>query len=442
MGLRVYSQPMPLPSVYQQRVGPTAATIAIDMRPSYDDLDVIIIGAGVAGLSAAQDLQQAGKKIVVLEARNRIGGRIYTRRDIADVPVELGGELVHGTQAATWEVIRREGIKTVELGHPENLDQDARDLDFSRLPKPDPYENVDQYLQRLNLAGKHMPSYLQFLNFDDEPLRRMSARFFFAYYSPQSAEGEQYGEHDFRVPEGYDQLPKALAKGIPVRLQAIVQEVSWEAGEVEVSFLQNRKVETLKARTVLITLPIGILRHGDVRFTPALPLEKTAAIQNFSTVDVAKMIYIFDTKVLPEGVDQLRDFTNNPPMWWRGTAGHSDTAGDVVVAWTAGDNARVLLEQDYEKALTTGLTSLRKLLQKPDIQPVRSIMHNWAGDPYTRGAYSFPLTDWDDAYFALGRPVSHTLFWAGEATSDENDSTVHGAYESGKRAAAEILESL
>ena len=80
--------------------------------------DVIIIGAGVAGLSAAQKLVQAGKQVLVLEARDRIGGRLYTRHDLAEVPIELGGELVHGTQAATWEVINSSGIRTAELRAP------------------------------------------------------------------------------------------------------------------------------------------------------------------------------------------------------------------------------------------------------------------------------------------------------------------------------------
>lgn len=403
-----------------------------------ENYDVIIVGAGVAGLSAAQKLQRAGKRVVVLEARDRIGGRLYTRRDLAEVPVELGGELVHGTQAATWGIINQENIRTTELRAPSGPEPAAPD--FSRLPKPYPHENVEQYLARINLDGRRMPPYLQFLSVDDEPLRRMDARFFFAYYSHQSAQGELYGDHDFRVPDGYDQLPQALARDITVRTQSIVQEIHWSDEGVKVLFLHNRHIVTAKARAVVITLPIGVLRHGDVRFVPALPAEKTHAIQSFSTVDVAKMIYIFDKKVLPDGVDQLHDFTNNPPMWWRGSAGHPQAKGDVVIAWTAGDNARALLEQDYETALYTGLRSLRRLLDDDMLLPANGIMYNWAGDPYARGAYSFLLTGSNEAHDALGKPVGNTLFWAGEATSNENGSTVHGAYESGLRAAGEILE--
>ncbi len=402
--------------------------------------DVIIIGAGIAGLAAAQRLQRAGKRVIVLEARDRIGGRLYTRRDLAEVPVELGGELVHGTQAATWGLINQEGIRTTELRAPGG--SEAPQMDFAQLPKPQAQENVEQYLARVNLDGRRMPPYLQFLSVDDEPLRRMNARFFFAYYSHQSAQGELYGDHDFRVPDGYDQLPRALAKDIAIRTQAIVQEIHWSDSGTSVLFLHGRRVETAEARAVIITLPIGVLRHGDVRFTPALPAEKTNAIQSFSTVDVAKMIYVFDKKVLPDGVDQLYDFANNPPMWWRGSAGHPQAAGDVVIAWTAGDNARALLEQDYEAALQTGLHSLRRLLGDESLLPVNGIMHNWAGDPYARGAYSFLLAESDEARTMLAAPVGNTLFWAGEATSSENGSTVHGAYESGLRAADEILERI
>jgi monoamine oxidase len=403
-------------------------------------LDVIVVGAGVSGLAAAQALKQAGKRIVVLEARDRIGGRIFTRRDIAEIPVELGGELVSGTQAATWPLIREHGIRTVELA-PANASERLR-LDFSKLPKPHAHEDVAEYLARINMGGKHMPPYLQFLSMDDEPFRRMEARFFFAYYSHQSASGELYGEHDFRVPDGYDQVPHVLAKGVPLRLKAVVQEIEWSETQAKVLFLHNHKIEAVQAKTVLLTLPIGILRHGDVHFSPALPPSKIAAIQNFSTVDVAKMIYTFDHPVLPDDIDQLHDFKSNPPMWWRGSAGHNDYDGDVIVAWTAGDNARTLLEQDYETALFTGLQSLRKLLDNDDLMPTKAIMHNWAGDPYTRGAYSFSLTGSDEAHDILGRPVGNTLFWAGEATNAKHQSTVHGAYESGLRAAEQILQNL
>jgi monoamine oxidase len=115
----------------------------------------------------------------------------------------------------------------------------------------------------------------------------------------------------------------------------------------------------------------------------------------------------------------------------------------VAVGWGAGDSARKLLAMEYDDALAAGLETLRKVAGKPGLTPVRRIVHNWAGDPYARGAYSFvPRGSTASVYDALAAPTADKLFWAGEATYGKDPATVHGAYESGLRAAAEVKQAL
>ncbi len=408
-----------------------------------------MIGAGMAGLTAAHALAEAGANVVVLEARERIGGRLYTRRDLADTPVELGGELIHGRGAATWALVAGEPpVKTAELPHVEDEGTtkapSIKEVDFASLPTPLQTENLAEYIDRAGLGGEHLPDELRYMDMDEEPLRLMSAAYVMQWYRGSVESGELYGEHDFRIPGGYDQLLEPLAKGLNIQLGARVERIDWSDSEhVTVSYFQAGQVHTATARAVVCTLPVGVLQHNDVQFVPALPAEKFEAMHAVSTVDIAKLIYVFDEHVLPEVTGQLFAQDQNPSMWWNGTFGNSMATGDIVIGWAAGTKARELLAMDYAAALEYGCKSLGAILRKPDLKPKVQIMHNWAGDPYARGAYSFvPPGVAASVHDELAKPTANKIFWAGEATNGKNPSTVHGAYESGLRAATEARSAL
>lgn len=410
-------------------------------------LDAIVVGAGTAGLAAARRLHAAGTRLVVLEARDRVGGRVYTRHDLGPTPVELGGEFVHGHYAQTWELVREHGITTVEMKESSDHEPDGasvHDEAWRNLPEPGPRETMADYLARHGLRGESIPREIRYIDVDNEPLSRWNARALRDWLMPSRANGDEvYGEHDFRVPGGYDQIVDVLAEGLPITFEATVSGIDYtDPDGVTVTYRTNGALHQVVASAVVITLPVGVLKHNDVTFTPALPHSHQEAIQAFGLVDVAKLIYVFPGQVLPEGVTVLDDEGHVPPSWLSGSHGMASRSETVLVGWAAGDSARRLLRVERDEALDLGLASLRRLLGNPGLQPTRTLFHQWGADPFARGAYTFvphaaPSTINDQ----LAQPVDGRLFWAGEATFALDPATVNAAYASGKRAAGELLAS-
>jgi len=193
--------------------------------------DVIVVGAGMAGLKAGYDLQQSGKSAVILEARERIGGRIWTDRTFSDVPIELGAELVHGERAETWDLLRSQRIRTVgsnRVGlrsqhggwrNPLRWFSSWHRLGLSAAPQDD--ESAAQYLTRMNIDSQDIPFDLRLLEIDSEPLERWSALEVFGGDLESEAD-----DGDYRVIGGYDQLFQKLAASLEIHLSQAVTHIT------------------------------------------------------------------------------------------------------------------------------------------------------------------------------------------------------------------------
>jgi monoamine oxidase len=407
--------------------------------------EVIVIGAGVAGLKAARDLAAEGRSVLVLEARDRIGGRIHTVRDRAPIPVELGAELIHGESAETWAVFRAQRVQTWRLStiwergsdgawqDAASHDDDDADWELPTLPYPD--ESVGAFLTRIGLQPDQYPPGVLHLVLDSAELSELSAQAALDLLAETTASGEQYGDADFRVIGGYDQLPRALADGLDVRLGKGVETIEWGGQPVRVICADGSVYE---AGQVVITLPVGVLQARGVRFVPDLPPARWNAIDSLGISDVVKLHLLFDAPVLPPGVDAVFDLGCVPTFWWNASAGNPNFAGELLVGWAVGAAARSLLALDESEALAQALNSLRDLLNQPDLTPRTAALHHWNDDPYARGAYTHTPPGAHTARAVLAAPLEGRLFWAGEAT-DTFYGTVQGAYRSGARAAREIL---
>ncbi len=419
------------------------------MNISAHETDVIVVGAGMAGLKAAFDLRAATLSTVILEARDRAGGRIHTDRTVANVPIERGAELIHTSDAETWELVRRQHLKTHAVGAQSirlatgqwgNATHIGGDFDESLLThEPAPHEDIVTYLATMNIERADYPMLLRLFELDSERLDRLGALAMVNRLTGQAENGEPYGEHDYWVLGGYDQLFAPLVESAPIHYNQAVKQVEWSAHGVRITTQQG---VIYTARTVILTLPIGVLKAGHVRFTPELPPAKQKAIAHFGVSDIVKLAYIFAGETLPRKVDVIIDERGNPPIFWNSSVGNRHFSGEMLVGWAAGDNARELIRLGETEALALGLKSLRSALDQPDLMPLHARMIHWNDDPFTLGAYSYlpPLAE--NAPSALAAPIDNVLFWAGEATDTLWYSTVHGAYRSGARAAAQVRAAL
>lgn len=414
-----------------------------------------VIGAGAAGLAAARDLRDAGHEVVVFEARDRIGGRVWTDRGFADHPVELGAEFVHGDRVATWHLIRRLGLRTrlwekredslVRLETGERLTMTearahrpefeiTRSWDLPDVP-PRPAEDWRSYLVRLGFDRDQL-QYVQraFANASGEAMRFLSARAMLELIRDNDHES---GSGDYRILDGYDRLIDALALDLDVRLGAAVETVVWRPGGGLELHLADRARH--RADALVVTAPVGVLQADAIRFEPALPEAKRSALAGLRMGPVIKLVYRFGAPIAPEGVSALYA-ADNPPMWWSPSAGH-DTDRPVWTAFVSGGWAFDLLDLGPERALAEGLAALQRELGR-GLEPEDARLIAWPDDPWARGGYSFVLPGLEAARAGLAAPTP-PLFWAGEATEPENRAaTVHGAYLSGRRAAAEAAAHL
>lgn len=417
-------------------------------------MKVLVIGAGIAGLSAAWHLRKAGIDASVLEARDRIGGRVWTSRDFADIPVEFGAELIHGRSpdVNTWHWVEKLGLRTwnwnklddsmirteggawLTMGQARAMSPEldvTRSWELGDVPVPDAEESLADYLRRIGFSD-HQLRYVQrsFANAEGDSMRYLNAKAH-AHLFKDSDGADDYS--DYRILDGYDAYYEKLAEGLDIRLGSVVEAIDWSNG----AQVATAAGELHRADAAVVTLPLGVLQAERVAFKPALPPHKQDALAGLKMGPVMKMVYLFDEHILDPSIGAIYA-KGNPPMWWSPSLGRD--SGQVV--WTAfftGDYARELLPLGEEAALRHGLAALRSEIGQPDLRFVKARWVNWPEDEFALGGYSVCLPGQYDARDKLAQP-SPPLYWAGEASAPHHlTATVHGAYFSGQRAANEII---
>jgi monoamine oxidase len=412
--------------------------------------EVVIIGAGMAGLAAAQRLRAAGLSPLVIEARGRVGGRVWTDRSRGIV--ELGAEFIHGKKAITWELIKQAGLSSA-LWPSEELEASGEAYRFAQqgqlLPSHDDlgrqaqslyhlveqYEGPDQsateFMATLaapdDLAAKFALDWLA--NVENADVTRLSAQ---ALGLDRRMDTAGWGD-DFHLIEGYDSLATLLAQGLTIWLNTAVTRIDWnEAGAT--LFLSNH--QSVQTRRVIMTVPLGLLQRGVPEFRPALSSEKQNATTVLAMGAVAKLPLWFERPFWPPFA-----FLHTDGLilaWW---PVYSEQ-GAVLMGYTGGPAALRLAALGHEAAVEQGLTEVATLFGSVARETfVKGQLVDWSGDPWARGGYSYtPIGAGQTARAILAAPVVSTLFFAGEATATiGHTATVHGAIASGRRAAEEIL---
>ena len=420
-----------------------------------DKADVLVIGGGAAGLAAAQTLTAAGAKVILLEARERLGGRILTDHS-AGFPVELGAEFVHGRSPEILQPATHAGLELAEVagemrrkrnglwGDSGHIMAEVNHL-FENMPAQQPDHSFKQYIDSSRYSTETKQLALNFVEgFHAADPERVSVHWLIR---ATQAEEEIDGETSFRVRHGYNGLVNAMAGQInpqrcEFRLSSAVKEVRWQRGEVMV----KTPAQEFHAPRAIITLPLGVLKSGAVRFEPPLR-SKEQPMRLLAMGPVIRVSFCFRDKFweeLPEMRNLSFLFTDDPqfPTWWSS----NPLPYPILTGWAAGRYARALAGLTCDDLVRSALESLGRILEI-DQGDLRSrlqlgLVHDWQADPFSCGAYSYVVCGGLGAPLALAEPIEDTLFFAGEAANTEgHNGTVHGAIGSGKRAAEELLRA-
>jgi monoamine oxidase len=438
------------------------------MAMSTDRCDVLVVGAGVAGLSAAFRLTRAGLTVTVVEARDRIGGRLHTLRDPrAPVPVELGAEFVHGEARRTHRLLRDAGVEPVPL-----TGESWRARGGRVEPGEEVWRGIGRVFAGLDPRRKPDRSFAAFLRAEGGRLPAQDLEAALAFVEGFfAADPEVVGERGLaressegaadssRVPGGYDLLARHLADGLApdsILLGRTARRVTWRPGHVEVDTVASTNggaPTTLQAAAVVVTVPLPILARPDsdagLAFDPPLPgLER--ALQGLVMGSVVRVTLAFDRPL--RGADPLLPAPRGrlgPPSFLHAT-GRSFSAfwtpeppeAPALIAWSGGSRSTELpvgTEAVAQRALVDLAAATGTDLERLRTALTGAWHHDWRSDPWALGAYAYVAVGGSGAPAALARPVESTVYLAGEATSTEGIGTVEGALESGERAADSIL---
>lgn len=439
------------------------------MPRSASEFDVVVIGAGAAGLSAASALCAQGFSVCLLEARDRLGGRIHTLREPGlPIPLELGAEFIHGRAAPTLEWLAKINEPIVDatqtrwmrtrntLQRSDALfDELKRGLSSIRRPAKDlPFGEFLDTVAKRKLAPR-VRTFARMLveGFDAADASRVST---FEILDEWSGDGAADAP-TFRPLTGYasviDALAGTLRERAHIQLNALVKEIRWSRGAVAVSGTHLGKPFNIQASPAVIALPLGVLQtpahlpYG-VEFTPALK-EKHAPLALLASGPVIKVILHFHEPFW-ERLDggRYRDaaFFQAPqrpfPTFWTSLPMRSS----IVVAWSAGPNAARMTGRPDGEIVREAIQSFQSVFGgRTSILEHLSVarLHDWLADPLSSGAYSYVLAGGRGARSALAKPVQDTLFFAGEAVDLSGEAaTVAGALSSGRRAADELLRAM
>jgi monoamine oxidase len=423
-----------------------------------------VLGAGIAGLAAAEHLAAAGSKVVILEGRDRLGGRIHTLHPPAlGHPVELGAEFVHGRPPDLRALIRAADLALDQLpewhereqGGVERPQPDIRDL-VQQLLGSDPEKEPDRpvaELVRQRGAGISRGRWaaVQYIeSFHGAELDKFGSH---ALAEAEAAETED-GEQSFRIREGYDRLIEWIRARLPtgsveLRLEARITDIEWRPGLVRVSTRDPRgRSSDVTGSKAIITLPLGVLKAaqgsaGAVRIEPAPPGWSTS-LDALHMGTAQRIVLHFEEMWWAKPDGSLPSFVHGAdepfPVWWTSLP----KKRPILTGWAGGPHAVPLAGLTGEALLARALESAGAIFGEPPAalrdRLVQSYAHDWLSDPFAMGAYSYGGVGAREARRLLAAPVSGTLFLAGEAIAEcGRNATVHGALASGRRAAREAV---
>jgi monoamine oxidase len=419
-----------------------------DIRPN--GKTVVVIGAGISGLAAAKKLKQKGFTVVILEAQEKVGGRIRTDRSLG-VAFDEGASWIHGSKGnLITNLAARSGANTFftdddnigvfdidgtaysgnVLTNAENQFNDALDAVAKAGMVTQSFEQVFNSLypaQANNRLWKYMLS--AFLEFDTAgDISKLSSKYFY--------DDEQFGGEDVIVTNGYDKMTDFLAQGLNVRLNTRVSSVDYSTAKVKV--VANGNV--FEADYVIVSVPLGVLKNGAIAFSPALPNDKSTAISKTNMGNMNKFLLVWNTAFwdinrqyigyTPETKGKFNYFLNVKKF----------APINALMTFAFGDYATVTENMSDGSVVDEIMLHLKNIYGSNIPNPNGLLRTKWSQNINAYGAYSYATNGTTTADFdTLAKAVNNRLFFAGEHTSRDYRGTVHGAYLSGIREADKII---
>lgn len=422
--------------------------------------NTIIIGAGVSGLTAAKQLHQAHQDVLIIEAKDRLGGRVHTDYNWG-FAIDLGATWIHGIEHNPLIPLLKQ--QTIVLNSYNNSKSTDMLKDFAlynsegkpvsdnslKLFSSLAYEFI-RYSKTQNIMHSFAQNFTAFAQkkkldaeqrallhyaleniytyeFADD-LTQLSRNVYSAYESSTSS-----GKNAF-IPAGYFQLFQQFSRHIPIHLHQIVQQIDYADDDVRVI----TQKDTYHAKRVIITVPLGVLKANKIIFHPSLPKEKSNAIAQLKMGNYEKLYLLFDKVFWDKNKEWIGMLPKNEEEAFNIFNYYKYTKKPVLIVFTAGKLARDREKKGHLKEWA--MHHLRTIYGVNIPEPIKVKQSHWINDPFTLGSYSYlPINVDKNVVALLAKPVADKLYFAGEATSTTDPSTVHGAYLSGLRAAHEIL---
>lgn len=416
---------------------------------------ILIIGAGIAGLGAARQLHDAGHNVTVIEARSRVGGRIWTSRVWENAPVDLGASWIHGQVGNPMTSLAEQaGLKRFETDYENAILYDSSgdvvsDAAWDRLEAHYAALMADAALIATDAMTLHEAmtqtaqwktatplAQQQLLHMVNTTIEHEFAGSIHEISASNIDDSAAYGGSDVMFPEGYGQICDALAQDLDIQLDHVVERII----DTETGVRVQTKEAIFEADRAIITLPVGVLKNRNVTFEPPLPTAKQAAIATMGVGVLDKLYLQFPTIFWDETVEIIDVISAEHGRWneWLNLAAY--TGEPILLGFNAADYAHTLATWRDEAVVADALDVLRTLYGAAIPDPVRWQRTNWLHDPFARGSYSFNgIGASRRTRRVLAEPVNERLYFAGEATSADYSATVHGAYLSGRAAATAIL---
>jgi monoamine oxidase len=428
-------------------------------RGATGSTDCIIIGAGIAGLVAGDYLRKKGWGVTILEARERVGGRVWSRTDWkGKSPMDMGASWIHGVSGNPMtEQAQREGIRTVPFDYEKKA---VYHTGGSRIA-PEEEQRIDKRFRKTlrvaNAAAEELSRDVSLretftgaekkLGWSSEELASLNFRAhteieheFAASLEELSAqywdEGEELSGGDVIVPAGLGGVVEPWARGQDIRFGQTVERVGYDRDGVRVKTAQGLEI---RAKKLIVTVPLGILKKGTIVFDPPLPEEKTEAIGRIGFGNYQKTALLYD-ELFWDPELRLFDWVGGPTgkEWAEWVNLYPFTGEPALIAFHTAQAAYEIEKMTDGEISDAATDALGSALGKKVPRPKDMIVSKWGHDPYSLGAYSFMGVGATPAdRTTLGKPLAGSLYFAGEAVSENYAATMHGAYESGLAAGKE-----